>query len=173
MRRWATLASVCVLGGIFVLIPGFLGAFGRLFTGIGSDSSALSRTDSYSLAWEFIIRSPWVGRGFMTFLPEYRILDNQYLGLLIDAGVVGAAALVLIFAVAIGLAFLVRARRTDPDVAAMGISLAAGLASVALGFAFFDAFSFPMASGIAFLLVGLISGLHRLQLDTQRSVSRR
>lgn len=162
MRRWAPLAVVAIVGGIFVLIPGFLGAFGRLFTGIGSDPSALSRTDSYSLAFEFFDRSPWIGRGFMTFLPEYRILDNQYLGLLIEVGVFGAAALVLVFGVSIVLAFVVRARTTSGDVKGMSVALAASLTSIALGYAFFDAFAFPMASGLSFLLVGLISGLHRL-----------
>jgi hypothetical protein len=44
----------------------------------------------------------------------------------------------------------------------MCVSLAAGLVSIALAYAFFDAFSFPMASGVSFLLVGLISAVHWL-----------
>jgi O-antigen ligase len=173
MRRWAGVAVVAVIAGIFVLIPGFLGAFGKLFTGISTDPSALSRTDSYSLAFEFISRSPWVGRGFMTFLPEYRILDNQYLGLLIDAGVFGMVALVLLFGVSIVLAFVVRARTMDPDLAAICVAVAAGLGSIALGYAFFDAFAFPMASGVSFLLVGLISAVQRLSSQPSQPRPRR
>ncbi len=172
-RRSAMVAVTAVVGAIFLLIPGFLGAFTKLFTGIDSDPSALSRTDSYSLALEFIGRSPWLGRGFMTFLPEYRILDNQYLGLLIDAGIVGLAALLLLFVTSVFTAVRVRTRSEDPTVRALCASLAAGVTSIALGYAFFDAFSFPMASGVSFLLVGLISGVHRLQQTEHRPPSRR
>ena len=47
---------------------------------------------SYAIAGEFIGRAPIFGRGFSTFLPSYRILDNQYLGLLIETGIVGLVA---------------------------------------------------------------------------------
>ena len=64
----------------------------QLFTAISSDTSAQSRTGSFSVAFEFIERAPLLGRGFLTFLPAYRILDDQYLGLLIDTGIVGLTA---------------------------------------------------------------------------------
>lgn len=156
------IAYACIAGlvaVVFVAVPGMLGTIARLFTGITHDSSALSRTDSYALALEFISRSPLFGRGFMTFLPEYRILDNQYLGLLIEAGVVGAAALLAVFSTAIVVA--VRRRRRSSDVATRSLaqSLAAAAAAGAVCFAFFDAFSFPMVSGLTFLMVGLVAAL--------------
>ena len=48
---------------VFVAVPGMLGSVVKLFTGIGDDRSALSRTDSYPLAWEFIGRAPMSAAG--------------------------------------------------------------------------------------------------------------
>ncbi|HST64960.1 MAG TPA: O-antigen ligase family protein [Mycobacteriales bacterium] len=77
LRRRAFAAVGAVLALVFVAVPGMLGTLFGLFSGIGSDSSAQSRTGSYALAATFIERAPVFGRGFQTFLPEYRILDNQ------------------------------------------------------------------------------------------------
>ena len=38
---------------------------------------------------QYFQQRPIFGRGFSTFLPAYRILDNQFLGLLVDIGIVG------------------------------------------------------------------------------------
>lgn len=160
-----TAAAVMAIGGtfLFVLVPGFLGTFTKLFTGVSNDSSALSRSDSYGLAGDFIERSPWIGRGYLTFLPEYRILDNQYLGMLIDAGVVGLVALLGVFATAIICGWRIRTRSADLTVRSLATSLIAGVASAAAGFAFFDAFSFPLFSGLTLLVIGLLGCLHRLE----------
>ena len=77
---------VVVLALVFVTRPGVLGTITNLFTGISNDSSVASRTGSYEVAGAFIERSPWLGRGFGTFLPKYWILDNGYLGLLDRGG---------------------------------------------------------------------------------------
>jgi hypothetical protein len=50
-------------------------------------------TDSYGLAFESIHRSPLSGRGFRTFLPEYRILDNQLPGTAVQLGLIALLAL--------------------------------------------------------------------------------
>ena len=73
----------------------------KLFTGISQDDSARSRTDSYALAFDFIQQRPFFGRGFSTFLPTYRIIDNQYLGLLIETGVVGLLAFISLLVTAL------------------------------------------------------------------------
>lgn len=163
VRRRAAMAIVALIVGIYVLIPGFLGVFGKLFTGISGDSSALSRTDSYSLAWEFIVRMPVFGRGFMTFLPQYRILDNQYLGVLIETGLIGLASILALFSSGIAVALVVRRHSSEPAVRSLAQSLAASVAATSVGYAFFDAFSFPMATGISFLMLGLVSGLRHLE----------
>ena len=155
---------------MFVTIPGLIGTITRLFTGISGDSSAQSRTDSYHIAFEFISRNPIVGRGFMTFLPAYRILDNQYLGLLIDAGILGLTSYLLFLAS--GIFTAIRVRRNSSDAAIRGIAqaFAASIASAAASFALFDAFSFPMAGGTIMFVMGLTGALARRTWTDQKTL---
>ena len=160
-RRRAYAAILALFGAVYVMVPGLLGTITHLFTGISGDSSAQSRSGSFSLAFDFISRTPIFGRGFLTFLPAYRILDDQYLGLLIEIGVVGLAAYVglLVSGVVGGL----RLRRTANEIdGLLGVSLAASLASALASFALFDGFSFPMAASLSFLMLGCVGALRRL-----------
>jgi len=154
----AVIVGACV---VFVAVPGMLGTMVRLFTGISGDSSAQSRTDSYSLTLQFIARAPIAGRGLSTFLPAYRILDNQYLGTLVNSGIVGLVALVGLI-----LTVLVQAQRMSRQLpSAVDRSLARALmATAAVGgvsCATFDAFSFPQVAGMFFFAIGCIGALHR------------
>ncbi|TPG13837.1 O-antigen ligase domain-containing protein [Pedococcus bigeumensis] len=163
LRRIALVAMSLLGGVVFVAVPGMLGTILGLFSGISGDSSTQSRTGSYGLAWEFIQRSPLIGRGFLTFLPEYRILDNQYLGLLIDCGVVGLVTLLALFGTGIVVSLICRRRSTDPATRSLGQSLAAATASATASFALFDAFSFPMFAGATFLILGITGCLFNLE----------
>lgn len=161
-RRVAYIAVVAGLAAVYLLLPGVLGTMLRLFTGISNDDSARSRTDSYGLAFDFIGQHPVFGRGFSTFLPSYRILDNQYLGLLIETGVVGVVAFLGLL-----LTTLVAARRLsrslpDPRDRSLARSLMATVASAALACATFDAFGFPQVSGMLFFAIGAVGALFRL-----------
>lgn len=158
-RRISYLVIFGVVLGIYVAIPGMLGTLTRLFTDISNDGSARSRTDSYSLALEFIERAPLFGRGLSTFLPQYRILDNQYLGLLIEIGFVGTIALLALFLVAIVSAMVSRRTSSDQTTRSLAQALAAMVAAGAVSFATFDAFGFPQASSLVFLGIGCIGAL--------------
>lgn len=159
-RIGALVCSAVGLGALFVVVPGMLGTITKLFTGISNDDSALSRTNSYPLAWEFISRAPVFGRGFQTFLPSYRILDNQYLGLLIETGFVGVALLVGCFLAVITTAFVARRRFTDPRSRSACAALGAAVAAPSACLAFVDGFSFPMMSGLTFLCIGLVGAAY-------------
>jgi hypothetical protein len=161
-RRTSYLVVAILCAILYVSVPGFLGTLTRLFTGISNDGSALSRTDSYTLAAQFIGRSPLFGRGFSTFLPEYRILDNQYLGLMIETGFVGLAAILGLFITGIATAHRVRRLSPDPATRQLAQCLAASIASGACSFATFDAFGFPMVNSLMFLLLGIAGALMRL-----------
>jgi O-antigen ligase len=163
LRRRAMAFGVLLGCATFVLVPGMLGTLAKLFLGVSGDSSALSRTNSYALAAQFIDRSPWLGRGFMTFLPEYHTNDNQYLGLLIEVGVVGVAMMLLVFVTGIAVARGCRRRSSAPETRSLGAALAASLASIMVTFAFFDALSFPLLTGVTFLLLGITESLRRLE----------
>lgn len=157
---------------MYVLVPGLLGSIQGLFSNAGEDPSIASRTGSYDIAGAFISSSPWVGKGFGTFLPKYWILDNAYLGTTIESGLLGLLALLVL----IGAGF-VSARQArkhlqaqedaahDPVVAERVQYAQAVLASVAAGasgLAFFDAFAFPQTAGCFFLLIGIAGALRRL-----------
>jgi O-antigen ligase len=158
-RRISYLVILAMVAVVYVAIPGMLGTLIKLFTDISSDTSAESRTGSYALVWDFFTRSPLFGRGISTFLPEYRILDNQYLLLLIEVGIVGVIALVVYLVTAVVAAQSSRRRSTDPIVRSLGQSLTAAVVAGALSFATFDAFSFPQVSDLLFLCIGFIGAL--------------
>jgi O-antigen ligase len=166
LRRRTTLAAITLGLLFFVTVPGILGSILRLFTGISNDSSARSRTDSYAFAWELIKRYPLFGRGFGTFLPTYRILDNQYLGSLIEIGVVGVAVLLALFCISMATGLRSRSDRAGlmPQ-SHLGPALSASVAAGGLSFAFFDAFAFPMAAGLMFLMIGMPAALRRLDVE--------
>jgi O-antigen ligase len=162
VRRRAYTAIAAILAAVYVMVPGLIGTITALFTGISTDSSTKSRTGSWSLAAEFISRTPFFGRGFLTFLPAYRILDDQYLGILIELGLVGLIAFLALLVS--GIADGLRLRRTGASGidGSLGVALAGAVASALASFAMFDAFSFPMAAGLIFVILGCVGALRRL-----------
>jgi O-antigen ligase len=161
-RLFSAIAVVLMLSFVAVVMPGMLGSLLRLFSRMDSDGSVLSRTDSYAIVFEFFTRNPVLGRGFSTFLPSYRILDNQYLLLLIEVGLLGLIAFLGVLATAARCARLTYRHGDDRGVQEYGQALLAGLAAAALGLAFFDGFNFPMSTGVFFLVIGLSGSLWRL-----------
>jgi len=149
---------------IFVTVPGMVGTISGLFGGVAAgDSSVASRVDSYGVAADFFSRAPILGRGFGTFLPRYRIFDNQYLLGLVETGVLGLIAMVLLWMVpVVGIARVIR--RSDPGSPQrlMGAGLLASCVVGGVGLAFFDGFGFPMMPGIWFVLLGLAGAYTRL-----------
>jgi polysaccharide biosynthesis protein PslJ len=172
IRRRAYTAIVVLLSAAFVAVPGIIGTLFGLFTGIGGDSSAQSRTGSYTLAWEFISRAPVFGRGFQTFLPQYRILDNQYLLSTIETGIVGVAALLALFATGFVTARKVRKLARDEPTRLLAQAIAASILAGAASFALFDALSFPQVANLVMLMVGIAGAAYRLQVDGDTAVPR-
>lgn len=172
VRRQALLIITAFMGVVCLTIPGLLGTLTGLFTGITGDSSAQSRTGSYGIAAQFIERSPVFGRGFSTFLPKYRILDNQYLGLVIEIGLVGLLTVLGLFLVAGMCARRMRTIGVDKHTQQLGQSLAAAVGAGAIGLAFYDGFGFPMATGILFLILGLAgAGLRLVRAENRTRAS--
>lgn len=155
IRLAALGAAVALMGAVYLLVPGMAGTIRGLFLGVGSDSSTVSRTGAYDQALEIALRNPLFGRGFGTFLPQYLILDNQVLLLLIELGVFGLLA----WAAMIGTAMVVswRAGRVMSDFsgAQKRYAIAASIAAGTVTFAFFDGLSFPMAAAFLFTMIGV------------------
>jgi O-antigen ligase len=148
---------------MMVVTPNLLNSIIGMFTGAAEDPSITSRTDSFSLAFEFVANHPWFGRGLGTFLPKYRIFDNQYLLLLVTAGIVGTVAFLGLGITGVVTMFRLRTQLRDDASRDLAISLAA---AVCAGFSclfMFDAFAFPMTMGTLFLLLGLAGAFRRIE----------
>lgn len=168
LRRWVIGMAVVVLTLISLVWPRMLRIVVGLFQDPESDPSITSRTDSFDLAWAFLAEYPLFGRGFGTFLPKYRIFDNQFLVQLVSVGIIGVLALIGLAVVAIlemrrvaRTANVLDGGRTRDLAASLSGSVVAGFVSMA----FFDAFAFPMTMGTLFLVLGVIGALSRLRRE--------
>jgi polysaccharide biosynthesis protein PslJ len=152
-RAFAFLGGFSVV--IFVLIPGMIGTLKGLVTAGASDSSIATRTSDYAAVARYIRPHPWFGRGGGTFLPSYRILDNQYLLTLIELGLVGLVCLIVLY---FSISCLGRAARrharSEPDRSFSQMCAAAGMACLVALFTF-DALSFPTFTAFSALWLGI------------------
>jgi polysaccharide biosynthesis protein PslJ len=167
-RRWLSLPVIVFgLAVIHIFVHGLIGTFIGLFKGIfnGQDSSVQDRVADYSGVSQYIHERPIFGRGFGTFLPElYRFTDNGYLLGFVETGIVGVAALLLIFIT--GLQCGVAGRRATRDVRRREIGQAL-IAAIAVGMAStgtFDSMSFTMFTGLFFLLLGCTGAYRQIMI---------
>jgi hypothetical protein len=150
--------------------PGFVGTIVGLFTNAASDSSVTHREEDLARSGFLVRQSIFFGRGFGTFIPSeftpphqpVASLDNQYLGSLIETGIVGLASLVLLLLIWVFTAFGARRRSRDPATRELALGLAASALAVAFGLYVFDLFSFDTVSGTMFILLGMTGALWRL-----------
>lgn len=154
-RLWVGLAAVLGSVVVFVTVPGMVGTTLGLFTGLDGDTSLRSRVDGYAVAGDYLSRDAVIGRGPGTFLPRFRIFDNQYLLSSVEIGVVGLITLLLVALTAIGCALAAYLRSTDPRTRPVVAGIGAGVVVGTILLAFFDGFSFPMMPSIWFLLMGM------------------
>lgn len=154
--------ALCGVAAMLVVTPHLLDSIFQLFSGASNDPSVQSRTGSYEVAGRFLARDPWFGRGLGTFLPKYRIFDNEYLGMLVSIGIVGTILFVGIAVVAIAELVKTRARAESERTRDLALSLLAALTAGFVSLAFFDAFAFPMTMGTLFLLLGVAGALRNL-----------
>ncbi|WIM99562.1 O-antigen ligase family protein [Actinoplanes oblitus] len=152
------LAMIPALGATRILVPGLVGTLIGLFSAMldGGDNSTKSRTATSADIGLDLAGHQWFGRGPGTYLPTmYRYTDNQYLLALLEVGVVGLIAIMLIYATTMHCGALGRRRSIDPA------RRETGQGFVAVGFvmlvvmATFDTLSFPMVAGSTFLMLGL------------------
>lgn len=155
-RRRAALIGAGIAVVLFMTVPGFLGTTTRLFTGAGSDSSITTRTDDYAALEPYLLARPVLGRGVGTFMPpRYRILDNQYLMTLIEAGFVGMIALMVFLVISAATAREAWCHSPPGEFRDLCRALFAAIVVAALAMAFFDGFSFESFSSTLFLVAGI------------------
>jgi hypothetical protein len=107
---------------------------------------------------------PFLGSGFATKIADpnaragsdQQILDNQWLGSLLEIGAIGVLSLLWLF----GRSIRRLSRRAKADTSAdswLAAALAASLISFAVGMFTFDAFAFVQVTFFAFIVLGLAS----------------
>ncbi|WP_457316967.1 O-antigen ligase family protein [Sinomonas sp. RB5] len=173
VRLFAGIAGVLLFTVIYFAVPGIAGTIRGMFTGAGDDSSVLSRTNAYDVAFTIASNNAAFGRGLGTFLPAYTILDNQYLGLIIEIGYIGAAVFLALIVAAIFVARSAVTRATDSMMRQLGVAAAASVAAGSSCFAFFDALSFPMSAAFLFLMMGIAGALAHVPMEPTVAASPR
>lgn len=166
VRRGALLLGLVLAAGMYLLTPGMLGTLRGLFTVGTADPSISSRTSAYTTAFGMLANNPVVGRGFGTFLPDYVIVDNQFLGILVELGFVGLAAFVALILCAIVCSWRARKLASDDQMRQVSQAILASITAIAVTFAFFDGLSFAMAASLFFFMLGIAGALWRLARQT-------
>jgi len=162
IRKIFLAAALGIAVALFTAVPRLFGTIAAMFRNVDNDPSIASRTDSYDLFWDFFVNWPLIGRGLGTFLPKYRIFDNQYLMLLVGVGIIGTLAFVALLLTGMVASGRVAARALASSSSDIGLALCAAIAAGAISLATFDAFAFPMTMGTLFLVLGMAGAAHRL-----------
>lgn len=154
--------GVVLLVMIHFLAPGALGGVGSQLTGGFFDAgTTVGRTADYQAIAPDIATYPVSGRGYGTIDPgradTYRILDNQYLGQLVQVGFVGLLAYVALLGAGLLLAHSVIQRARDAEGRALGLAAASGFVAFAVASALFDLFSFSQVPYLFLFLAGMCS----------------
>jgi polysaccharide biosynthesis protein PslJ len=161
-RRRLNVLCVLIIGVGFmhILVHGLIGTFIALFEGIfnGQNSSVNDRVADYAGVAQYVAERPIFGRGIGTFLPlMYRYTDNMYLLGIVEIGIVGVVAMFFLFIAGIQAAALGR-RRARGEYREYrretGMALVASMAVALVTSGTFDSLTFPMFSGLFFLLLG-------------------
>ena len=162
-RRLAYGLVAVAIAAIWLIVTGLVSTLGDLFLKISSDPSTASRTKAIGLAWSYVVQNPWLGRGFGTFQPAtYFFVDDQYISSIIATGIIGLVALVMIFVAGWVTARAARRLLVNAESRDLAQCLAASVAVAAVLFTSYDALSFPMASGLTFLLLGCCGAYWRM-----------
>ncbi|MGZ4297057.1 MAG: O-antigen ligase family protein [Solirubrobacteraceae bacterium] len=158
MLRAAAISIVPLFIAVHLISPGQIGSVvTELLPGhINTVSTTTVRTARYDAVRPDILSHLWLGRGFQSYDPmKYRVLDNEYLGLLIGVGIVGTLIYLAIFGSMLRVAHpMVRA--PDPARARFALPAVAGIVVVLVSNALFDVLSFPHVSYLFFFLGAML-----------------
>ena len=147
--------AVVLLGLVKVLIPGALGGTaGQL----APSALGVNTVSERVVRWDAIRPDVWlhlaVGQGFGVY--SVRVLDNEYLDRLIEGGVLGLAAYILMFLTIVFVA-VGPIRRREPLAATAGIVAAAAAVGTLVLSATYDSMGFPHVPYILFSLAGFLA----------------
>jgi len=163
-RLNAIVAGGAALAVLHTAIPGLLGTIQSLFEGLGNDPSIQGRTGDYPLAFRYISERPFLGRGAGTWnVEEYFILDNNWLGTLLQTGWLGIIAEALLLLLPFVMARHLLHVGRDNEFRHLGGAVAAQLLmAITVGF-FFDSGGFPQFNTIQMVMIGVVGAMWRIE----------
>lgn len=172
-RVRVALAGLIGLVAMKFIAPGLIGTLRSFLLNPGEDPSLLSRERGLEAALATFIDRPLLGGGFGTFIPQrYVFLDNQLLLSLVETGVVGVIALIVVFGTAAVLGIDVRCEASGPAAChdrELALALLAGLAVAVATFFTYDALSFPTGRGLTFAIIGCLAALWRIMQEEKEA----
>ena len=134
-----------------------------LFRNVADDPSIAGRTADYDIVARMAAERPLFGQGLFTWVPFYfRTIDNQALMLVLELGIVGTVAFVVLVGTHLAVSLTSRSRLTDPRARHLAMAVAAALAGILSSFITFDALSFRMVAGLTFFFAGLAGAVWHL-----------
>jgi hypothetical protein len=153
------LIPVLVVGviAVHILSPGALGSTAEQ---LEPDRLGVNTVSDRAADYDALRPDVWtdlaLGRGFGSYeYTRFRILDNDLLHRLVETGVLGLAAyLLLIISVILAARRLIRSRSPGSDAALVGASAAAGFLTVTV---LFDVLSFPHATYIFLFTAAIVA----------------
>jgi len=159
LLRLAPLGVVLVLA-IPALAPNALGSvIEQLQPKRLGVSTVSDRVSDYDAIRPDVLSHLAFGRGFGSYDHSiYRVLDNDLLMRLVETGVVGVAAYLLMLLLGIGAAVPI-IRRREPGRAPPALAIAAAAAAFLVLSALFDIMSFPHGPYILMIMLGLLAVL--------------
>ena len=156
VRRTAV-GAVAVAVAAALAFPDRFGAYFGLFAlDAGTDSSLFSRQMAREHVANVLTSHFWTGEGMGTQGPLGRpILDNQYLGFIVELGV----PVLLVFIALVGVPIyhcLHKSVRLPIRRSHLALGLGGSLTALAVIFAVLDAFAFPQIRMLTFILLALV-----------------
>ncbi len=157
MLRLAPLAVV-VLVGVHLAAPG---AFGSITAQLQSNNLNVPTVNDRVVRYDAVYPDVWshllLGRGYGTYdHVAHRILDSEILGRLIEMGVIGLAAYLMMM-VSVVLVGRRSIRSRDPARASPALIGAAGALALIVSSALYDTWSFPHGPYIFLCLAGFVA----------------
>lgn len=181
-RFWPALVPALLV--VHVALPGTLGSLKQSFLPAGGliaeqnqvGGTGQGRIADIDPAMVEFKRKPVVGKGFGTHVVGdaaeggQQILDNQWLGTMLETGLLGLFGWLWLFVRAVR-RFGAAARRDDSDRGWLLAAAAAAVAAYAVGMLTYDAFAFIQVTFLLFILIGL--GAAALGTDAGAPAGRR
>jgi polysaccharide biosynthesis protein PslJ len=156
-RRMLPLAAVFVTLLVVtpIVAPGAVAEITSQFStsNASTQQSLAGRTADYPAVIPDVSAEAVTGRGFGSYIAlRYRFIDNEYILLAIETGLLGVVSYLVVLVAAAVMALRVGLRRVGPA-SWIGLAVFGSVLAFMAANAFFDALSFPQAPYAFFLLV--------------------